>query len=465
MTKYDQKHLVRATGALISWLKTWCTPAGAYNGFVIHRTDAKRMCRIHDTAWTQAAIIRGFANLYRTSSEERWLFYLKQAADLQHSRFDPATGKYIFAGHEDDRFCSLVHCALANSALLEAASFLGGKRKERYVQAVTSNIDNYWMPKLWVESEGAFRFSETDFYSLSEDRFVINFNTMAAETLLKLYGATGKNNYKDTALSVGKWLVAKHEASQKYFQKLIEESSSKNKIPLGGLPYQFTPSNQTPDNCVCLYAGLALRGIAELYRHTGEKAFHRIARDTLDFLISMRDPHTRLFYHTTRGDQIEKSPQFVSGAGMTMVGMDEAALLLEENYDLSDTLNFILNTQYKNGSFPSFKGKNHHGNRKGGGLVWEDAVAGVNWNAQLFEYLTRKIQNPEKIEIKAPEKFNCVLTRRFFYFDSFCTCFILSWWPPKNTGLYAMRKTASTALALNPLGAYALLRKSFRSGR
>lgn len=129
------------------------------------------MCRIHDTAWTQAAIIRGFANLYRTSPEERWLFYLKQAADLQHSRFDPATGKYIFAGHEDERFCSLVHCALANSALLEASYFLDEKRRGRYLQAVASNIDNYWMPKLWVEAEGAFRFSEIDFYSLNGEHY------------------------------------------------------------------------------------------------------------------------------------------------------------------------------------------------------------------------------------------------------------------------------------------------------
>lgn len=288
---------------------------------------------------------------------------------------------------------------------------------------------------------------------------------MAAETLLKLYEATGKHSYRDTALRVGKWLVAKHEDSQKYFQALVRESTAENKIPTGGLPYQFTSANQTPNNCVCLYAGLALRGIAELYRHTGDKAFRWIARDTVEFLIAMRDAQTRLFYHTTRGDQVERHPQFIAGAGMTMVGMNEAFLVLGLNYDLSDTLNSILKTQYKNGSFPSFKGKNHYGNRKGGGLVWEDAVAGVNWNAQLFEYLTRRIQNPEKIDIRALKSSNFKLSKRFFYLETFHACFIISWWPPKSMGLYAMYKKAATALALNPMQAIALLRKLLSHGR
>jgi len=466
MDNHNQDNVLWALGKLMAWLETWKTKEGGYNGFVIHRFETKRMRHIHDTAWTQAAIIRGYANLYRKSPEDRWYSALKEAADLQLNRYDKSTGKYDFAGHEDDRYCSLVHCALANCALLDSAPLLDKKRQNQYIEAVCGNVERYWMPDLWVEQEGAFRFSQIDYQSLNEHRFVINFNTMAAECLLKLYHITGKALYEKTALHVGEWLLGKSEHARKFYKDKKKGTLEKNQAPQGGLPYQYTPTQQNPDNCVCLYAGLALRGIAELYRHTKNEEYARIAKETMGFLITMRDPQTRLFYHTTNQDEIERYPQFIAGAGMALVGLDEAAHATGEICPIADTVVSILGSQYPNGSIPSFIGKNTSGKRIGNGVVWEDVATGPNWNAQIFEYLTRIVDDPSKIRSSVSVKSNIKAGKRFIYFDNAQLSLIFSWWPMRSMGVYLMAKKADKGVALYPVGIYGALRRltnKFRS--
>jgi hypothetical protein len=50
----------KALSKQIKWLQTWKTSEGAYNGFVVHRHDLKRMFKIHDTPWSQGPIIVGY---------------------------------------------------------------------------------------------------------------------------------------------------------------------------------------------------------------------------------------------------------------------------------------------------------------------------------------------------------------------------------------------------------------------
>lgn len=451
----NQKSVINALGGLISWLETWRTAEGAYNGFVIHRANTKRMSHIHDTAWTQAAIIRGYANLYRKSREPRWHDALVLAADLQASRFEPETGKYRFAGHEDDRFCSLVHCALANSALLGSCGLVKEQRRERYVGIVRENVNHYWMPSLWVEEEGAFRFSKIDYYSINEHRFVINFNTMAVETLLKLADITGDSRYREIALHVGQWLIEKCDHARQFHTQLLSKLGKAGDncmlMPLGGLPYQYTATQRNPDNCVTIYNGLALRGICSLYRATEDEAYATITRETAEFLLAMRDPETRLFYHTTWRGRIEPYPQFIAGAGMTLNGLHEALPLVGEQVLAKDTVEKILAHAHPNGSFPSFIGKDRGNRRKGTGVVWEDVVASVNWNAQLFEYLTRLVDAPSAICVTRLKSSVRIGHKRFFYFDMPQGVSILSWWPPRSWGFYIIKKRSPRAwLSFNP---------------
>lgn len=463
MTTASEGSIKRALERQIAWLDTWKTKDGGYNGFVIHRFEQKRMHNIHDTAWAQAAMIRGFLNLYKKSGEYRWYKALREAADLQCSRYDNKTGKYFFAGHENDKFTSLVHCALANCALLDAAPMLGPNETERYIAAVIGNVDRYWLQQLWVESEQAFRFSEIDYYSPSKDRFVVNFNMMAIECLIKLYRLTGFEKYERTALKIGEWLLRKTEYARTYYECLITKSEEIMPIPQGGLAYQYTNEQIIPDNCVSIYAGLALRGITELFTHTKDPAYAQILTDTICFLSRMRDPESSFFYHTTSIDKIIKMPQFISGAGMTLTGIKVAseALGLSTNFD--STVISLLHSQYSNGAFPSFIGKDASGKRNGHAVVWEDSVACVSWNAQLFEYLTSICDNPKDINTVKTVKANFVISSRFIYFDSRNCNFIFSIGPIKSMGLYFMVKRINRALALYPMDFYAFICRLWRS--
>lgn len=464
----EQTQLASALGALIAWLETWRDKHGAYQGFVVHRTEAKRMYDVHDTAWTQAAMIRGYGNLFRKSREERWRNAMTAAADLLASRYDKASGRIRHTGHEDERFQSLVSCALGVCALLSVADLVDNKRKQSYVALCADHSRRYWLDFLWVESEGAFKFSEIDHYSRHENRYVVNFNTMAAEALLALHRATGDTVYRDKALCVGRWLVARWNESQTYYAALLEgkrtvtEDSGSTWMPPGGFSYQFTPSQRIPDNAVTLYAGLSLRGLQALYRATGDTIYAEIIRAQAGYLKAMRDPETRLYYHTTRGGRILKRPQFVAGAGMTLLGLHEARDVIGNEANMEDTVRSILGKAYPNGSYPGFVGKNDTGlqRRNSGGVVWEDVAASVNWNAQWFEYLTCLVADPRGVSQSRLKETFVSANRRFIYRDGTHTVQIVSWSPIRSMGIYLYSKTKPRALlAVYPLGYYAQWRR------
>lgn len=461
-----QEQICSALGKLIGWLETWRDATGAYQGFIVHRTEAKRMKWTHDTAWTQAAMIRGYGNLYRRRREARWGEKMTQAADLQAARYDPQTGRIRFTGHEDDRFQSLVGCALAVCALLSVADLVDEERRKRYVQLAADHVRRYWFEVLWVAKEGAFKFTEFDYYSPHEDRFVVNFNTMAAEALLAVHRATGVAEFRQRALQVGEWLLAHWDENQKHNEKILAEAGQAPTVmPPGGFSYQFTAKRAAADNYVTLYTGLSLRGLWALFQATGNERFATIIREQSRYLLAMCDPATHLFRHTTLHGRIEKNPLFIAGTGMTLVGLHEVMPLIGESALPEETVRAVLRLAYKNGSYPGFFGKNDtgHPRRSGGGVVWEDVAATTNWNAQFFEYLTRLAEDPEGIRVVEPESAVRIRTRRFFYRDSPRRTTIISWWPPKSWGLYLFEKRKPRAqLSFYPAASLGRLRVRLR---
>ena len=458
-------------GSLIGWLETWRDANGAYPGFVVHRFENKRMDAVHDTAWTQSAMIRGYGNLFRKSREDRWGKAMVLAADLLASRYDPQTGKLSHTGHENERFHSLGSCALGVCALLSVADLVDTDRRGKYIHIAVDHVQRYWLDGLWVEGEGAFKFSETDLYSPREHRYVVNFNTMAAEALLAIYEVTGKQEFKDRALRVGQWLIERWSETQAVNERILAGRATTVDDPTsiwmapGGFAYQFTESNRTPDNYVVLYAGLSLRGLHALYRATRDQRFAQMIHAQSQFILAMRDPDTRLFYHAARQGRIEKNPQFIAGAGMVLTGLLEVMPLVGTQALPEDTVRSILRRAHGNGSIPGFIGKNDtgHSHRDGGGVVWEDVAASMNWNAQWFEFLTRLVEHPAQIDVKPCTQTVQIATRRFIYRDAPATAGILSWWPPKSAGLHLYAKTWPRAwLSLYPAALYGRLRSRLR---
>jgi hypothetical protein len=332
-------------------------------------------------------------------------------------------------------------------------------------------VRQYWFNTLWVESEQAFKFSETDFYSRHENRFVVNFNTMAAEALIAMYEVTGDRDFLDRAVRVGEWLITRwnHNREKNAIDLAGRDTILSDPLsawmPPGGFSYQFTASQREPDNYVTLYAGLSLRGLWALYRATKDERFAEIIRMQSKYILAMRDPDTRLFYHTSRKCKVERNPQFIAGAGMILLGLHEVMPLIGKAALPEETITSLIDWAYANGSCPGFTGKNDTGipPRDGGGIVWEDTAATVNWNAQLFEYLTRLIDCPSKIRNTVCEKTITRITHRFIYIDSPTTVKIISWWPLRSWGLYYYIKRKPKAIcAIYPVNLYGHLRSLVR---
>jgi hypothetical protein len=171
---------------LWDYLSSWIGADGGVNGAVVHRGDLKRMFAIHDTPWTQHAVIEGLLHLHRRSGRDHWLTCALRLGDAQIARQE-ADGRFRWAGHEDDRFSSLVHNALADCALLDLAAVLGDRsdtaRRQRYVTVAEKNLREYVIGKLYRSELAGFAMNPTDYYA-GRDRFIVNMNSVAIEALI-----------------------------------------------------------------------------------------------------------------------------------------------------------------------------------------------------------------------------------------------------------------------------------------
>lgn len=369
----------KALSKQIKWLQTWKTSEGAYNGFVVHRHDLKRMFKIHDTPWSQGPIIVGYINLYEHTRDPQWLNEAIAAADLQCKRIS-VTGEYIYAGYEDDRFSSLVHNSLANCALLDLSKTLinDGRDAAKYINVVKKNIDEYLIKELWDEEFGAFRFSRIDYYSPDKTRYVVNMNSLAVESLIKLSNLINEEKYQEYAIKIGEWMLT---------EQIISDD-----IENGGISY----SHVQPRVLISIYTALAMRGLDDLYLLTNDPRYLEMMKAASTHLMSLVDSETNLFCHKIEDGKLFKYPEFISGAGIILKALNDTEKLTGENYDYCPILDAVLENQLPNGGFKNFVGYNSTDNNRINGdekvEVWEDTVPTIGWNAHIFEFLSRKFQ-------------------------------------------------------------------------
>lgn len=424
----NQEIISVALSKQISWLQTWKTKKGAYNGYVVHRHDLKRMFKIHDTPWSQGPIINGYLNLYLKTKDNKWLQEAIQAADLQCKRLHK-NGKYIYAGFEDDRFSSLVHNSLANCALLDLAKILidegNNENAQKYLKIVKENIDLYIIGVLWNENFGAFKFSEIDYYTPNVTRFVVNMNSVAVESLIKLSILTGEKKYQEYAMRVGEWILTEQ----------IESTDTEN----GGINY----SQVQPRVLISIYTALAMRGLDDLFYITEDQRYLKMMKKAAIHLKNLVDPETKLFYHAIINGKIVKYPQFVAGAGIILKALDDTEKLTGEKYNYQDIFKVILRNQLPNGGFSNFiryRGKDNSRSK-----IWENIVPIVGWNAHFFEFLTRKIKN-NFLYISNKNKINYFATNHFLYSETFNYVLILSIYPIRSIIFYLAIKRMNVAL-------------------
>lgn len=388
--------------ALWTWLSSWLARDGGVNGPVVHRSDLKRMFAIHDTPWTQSAVIAGLLHLYRRSGDGRWLAWAVRLGDAQCAR-QHAAGHFRWAGHEDDRFSSLVHNALADCALLDLAEALRDDpaRRVRYLEAAERNLREYVIGKLYRDDLQGFAVAPTDYYA-GRDRFVLNMNSLAVEALVKLDRLRETDRHEELVRRVGARVLSLSDSD--------------------GLPY----SDIEPRTHIPLYTGLALRGLPFIPASDG------VARDAIAFLERMEDPATRLWYHKLEGEKIARYPVFVAGAGIICNGLLDVGVQVDAER--------LLRFQSSTGAIRNFVGYDHedNGRRRGVGAgSWEDVFPTPNWNAQAFHFLCRVLPPPDP-SVRPRIRPRLARSRRYVYFESDRVAAVVGM-RPLIAGLYVKR--------------------------
>lgn len=384
------------------------------------------MWAIHDTPWTQAAIVGGLLHLYRRSGRDHWLEWALRLADAQCARQE-ADGRFRWAGHEDDRFSSLVHNALADCALLDLAAVLRDRgdaaRRNRYLGTAERNLQEYVVGRLFRPGLRGFAMNPTDYYAY-QDRFILNMNAVAVEALIKLDRHREADRHAGLVRT-----VAEHLGSL----------WSRHGVSRGSLPY----SDREPDVHVPLYTALTLRGLPELAAATGDPVWPEIARGALAFLGRMEDPETGLWYHKVEGERVSRFPMFVAGAGLICSGILDAARVAGCAVDANDLARRLLRYQYPHGAIRNFIGYDHpdNGRPRGSGKdSWEDVYPTPNWNAQAFQFLCQILSPPESPRPASRRRVRA-WTWRYGYAEGRRFSAIVGTWPPDRAivALYVKR--------------------------
>ncbi len=430
----ESKRIDIAVSKMLNWLRTWENNKNAYNGYVVHRGDSKRLTLIHDTPWAQGPIINGLLSLYNITKKKKYLLEASNAVKLQMSRLNEEDSSYIYAGFEDDRFSSLVHNSLANCALLNYAKVIKNNidkadEYESVISTVKDNIDNYLIKCLWVEKIGAFRFNSIDYYSKDSDRFVANMNSVTIESLIKLYELTGESQYRDIALRTGEWL-------------LTQSITSEEELVNGAISYAQTHKGRV----INVYTALALYGVDDLYKLTGDQRYKEFMIKAIEQI--MRFTTDNKFCHAYYDNIKKEKPYFLAGSGIILNSILNINNLFDKKYHYEDYLDVILKHQLEIGGISSFEGYHSKGNGRGKHIieqeVWEDIVPVVGWNAHMFEFLARLVSK----EFNEDSKINKTLRIKwnYIYYENFRYFFVFSIWPLKSFELLLIKKNNDKSL-------------------
>ncbi len=426
----------RALGQLWRYLQSWIGPDGGLHGPVIHRCDLKRTFAVHDTPWTQGPVIRALLELHRSSRNDYWLRWAMKLADAQVNRLEP-DGSFRWAGHEDDRFSSLVHNALADRALIDLAATLidAGRDPEArgYLDAAGTNLTQYLLGKLWDDRLGGMRMNPHGRNLPGAGRFVVNMNSVAVDAMLAWDRCARTSHFEQVARQIGNKLL-------------------RLQVRQGPWRGAFAYSHKQKDCHIALYTGLALTSLTSLHKLTGDERYISAARDAMDHLAAMRDGETGLWYHMARGDKLRRKPIFAAGAGMIANGLLDVESLAGRDFDAEGTAEAILRHQHPHGGIANFLGYDDPDNQRPGGTgrpCWEDVLPTPNWNAQSFHFLSRITQAPEPNALPAGGSAGGAC-RGYIWFESSRGLAVVGLAPLRSVfaGLYVKRMRLGVSLSL-----------------
>jgi len=419
----------REIASLAVWLESW-NRDGSYCGPVIHRCNSARLLRVHETEWTQSAVIEGYLNLYERHHEPAHLERAVAVARNDLRKYGWRRHVWRYAGHEDDHYRSLVHCALIDNALLRLYKHVDDPFREQILSTVRDNVDGYLVDRLWNEERGAFAFSAYG-PSRATQRFVVNMNAEAVKTLAMLQTIEGSRDFSPFIERALEFVMA-------------SRISSDDPLLNHALPYERT--DQATTNCVAIYEGLTLSALSDVCRMRPSARLREFIAGVASHLAAFRDPDSGLFYHTHDGALVP-CPFFVAGSAFCLRGLRKAEAARGIDLSVSATTREIVERyRLPHGAYPGFvaydspgNGRTRGTNRYGfsGNEVFEDVTPTLSWNAHMFEHLTSYSDNLLPDAGRSKYRFSngrCVVR------ESDRWLCVLSWWPWRSLACLLYRK-------------------------
>ncbi|RAZ80716.1 hypothetical protein [Planococcus halotolerans] len=416
---------------LYNYLKSW-ESNGSYKSMIVHRGNLKRVSNLHDTPWLQGPMIESLLEIYMGMKTEENLKDLIKAVEVQLGNLTEI-GSYKNAGHEDDRFSSLIHNGLASIALAKVLINIDSEVTEEFQGSIKATINRnmeYLTEKLFSEEEKSFKFDLLDFYTHDNNHFVLNMNAIILEFIV-LYELIFDKNMDYYAFSIIDFLD-KHIVSE-------------------FIPY----SNLRKDIQITIYSAIIGRGLVEYIIHKEGKIpeskkvivinlLNKVNASIEDSLYkNMYFIHGKKVSNTEVYD--EQFPVFISGSGIIL-----DYLWRFQSYQPGKGLNIkelaenVLKHQNKNGGVKNYKGYYTKDNYRKINVksVWEDNVPTPGWNGFLLLSLLKIFKNDlDFAEIKKESlKKTVILNYKFLCFEGEKIFILLSWFPLLSMAFYIFEK-------------------------
>lgn len=281
------------TAGISHWLDTMLTPAG-YGGPVVHWWQN---C-LHYTGagldWRYEGIIIAYLELYRKTSDEKWLVKAQCAGD-HLVRGQMESGHYRNSSFElNPHAGGTPHEAAASLGLLCLAEAMGGKENV-YFETAHRNLQATHIDRLWDENRQYFRDHS------QHVGFVPNKAATLTEALFKLAQLSGDESYITRYALPTLDAVLKHQ---------VQDHG-----PLLGAIYQYSDRDKFIPWFMPYYIARCIPALALAYSHTTDERYRQGAEDASKFVERWQDPDGGYVQVVYLRGKVNRYQRWVSGAG------------------------------------------------------------------------------------------------------------------------------------------------------
>ena len=391
------RDIARAIGCLDAYLNSWTDESGGVHGYIIHHHRDYAVVTA-PACWTQGVRILGHLELYKKTTEARWL----EAAELESNYLAQAYCKMEHLYHDSTTPLTLINNAWPTLALIKTATTMRERSRSGWTELMkvaTDNLERRMISEHWDENKRTFYFCPVGYPAKRVHTY--NQTAIAISTLCAMGAFSGDNRLVESyAMPAADHMIQMQDRSG----------------PLrGGWGYNDEDSAHL---YYYLYTALNLRGLLDLYEYTGKERFLESAGLAGEHLVSMIDPNTRLFSHryvkTRKGAKRYPFPTMIATSGL---GLHQIRRLNGQGFkfDVADNIRTLLDMQLPHGGFPNFIGSTDiwtpwlypcEPEKK----KWRDVVSVPFWNVFTFELLVDLLEGGKSIpevKVKFPMNTDC----------------------------------------------------------